>query len=232
VVEIKGLEKFAAKDFPGYISSTVFLGNCNFRCPYCHNADLVLRPESLPTLPLDYFLCYLDARKNWLEAICISGGEPLLETDLEDLVRVVKERNLLIKVDTNGSLPARLEDLFRQGLVDYVAMDVKAPLERYKEVTRSEVRPEDISRTIKLVRSSGIRHIFRTTVVPGLVGRNDLLKIAQMLEGEDIFQIQPFIPANTVDKRFLQVNPFSREEIEEMAGLVRRYFAEVRVEGG
>ncbi len=231
MVEIKGLEKFAAKDFPGYIASTVFLGGCNFRCPYCHNADLVLRPESLPTLPLDYFLCYLDARKNWLEAICISGGEPLLETDLEDLIRVVKERNLLVKVDTNGSLPARLEDFFREGLVDYVAMDVKAPLERYKEVTRSEVRPEDISRTIKLVRSSGVRHIFRTTVVPGLVGRNDLLKIAQMLEGEDVFQIQPFVPANTVDRQFLQVDPFSREEIEEMAGLVRRYFAEVRVEG-
>ncbi len=231
MVEIKGLEKFAAKDFPGYIASTVFLGGCNFRCPYCHNADLVLRPEGLPTLPLDYFLCYLDARKNWLEAICISGGEPLLETDLEDLIRVVKERNLLVKVDTNGSLPARLEDLFREGLVDYVAMDVKAPLGRYKEVTHSEVKPEDISRTIKLVRSSGLRHMFRTTVVPGLVGRNDLLKIAQMLEGEDVFQIQPFVPANTVDKQFLQVNPFSREEIEEMAGLVRRYFAEVRVEG-
>ena len=231
MVEIKGLEKFAAKDFPGYIASTVFLGGCNFRCPYCHNADLVLRPESLPTLPLDYFLCYLESRKNWLEAICISGGEPLLETDLEDLIRVVKERNLLVKVDTNGSLPARLEDFIREGLVDYVAMDVKAPLERYKEVTCSEVKPEDISRTIKLVRSSGVRHIFRTTVVPGLVERNDLLKIAQMLEGEDVFQIQPFVPANTVDRQFLQVNPFSREEIEEMAGLVRRYFAEVRVEG-
>ncbi len=232
MVEIKGLEKFAAKDFPGHITATVFLGGCNFRCPYCHNADLVLRPQSLPTMPLDFFLGFLDARKNWLEAICISGGEPLLEPDLEDLVRIIKERNLLVKVDTNGSLPARLADLYREELVDYVALDVKAPLEKYREVTRSQVRPEDISRTIKLIRGSGVGHLFRTTVVPGLVGRSDLLKIAQMLEGEDVFQIQPFAPVNPIDRQFLQIKPFTREEIEEMAGEVRRYFAQVRVEGG
>jgi len=231
VVEIKGLEKFAAKDFPGFITSTVFLGGCNFRCPYCHNADLVLRPQTLPTMPPDYFLCYLDARKNWLEAVCISGGEPLLDVDLEDLIRIIRERNLLVKVDTNGSFPARLEELFRQGLVDFVAMDVKAPLERYREVTRSEVRVEDISRSIRLIRESGIKHIFRTTVVPGMVGRDDIQKIGQMLEGADVFQIQQFSPMNTIDRRFLEVKPYGRGEIQEMAGMVRRFFTEIRVEG-
>ena len=231
MVEIKGLEKFAAKDFPGYITSTVFLGGCNFRCPYCHNADLVLRPQELPTLPLDYFLCYLDARKGWQEAVCVSGGEPVLDEDLQDLLRAVKERNLLVKLDTNGSFPARLEDLRRDGLVDYIALDVKAPLEKYQEVTRSEVKPEDISRSIDLIRNSGIKHLFRTTVVPGLVGRAEIQRIGQMLEGADVFQIQQFSPTNTIDRRFLELAPYSREEIQEMGGMVRRYFAEVRLEG-
>jgi pyruvate formate lyase activating enzyme len=231
LVEIKGLEKFAAKDFPGYITSTVFLGGCNFRCPYCHNSDLVLRPQELPTLPLDYFLCYLDARKGWQEAVCVSGGEPVLDEDLQDLLRAVKERNLLVKLDTNGSFPARLEGFLRDGLVDYIAMDVKAPLEKYREVTRSEVKSEDISRSIDLIRSSGIKHLFRTTVVPGLVGRAEIQRIGQMLEGADFFQIQQFSPTNTIDKRFLELAPYGREEIQEMAGLVRRYFAEVRLEG-
>lgn len=231
MVEIKGLEKFAAKDFPGYITSTVFLGGCNFRCPYCHNADLVLRPQELPTLPLDYFLCYLDARKGWQEAVCVSGGEPVLDEDLQDLLRAVKERNLLVKLDTNGSFPARLEDLLRDGLVDYIALDVKAPLEKYQEVTRSEVKPEDISRSIDLIRNSGIKHLFRTTVVPGLVGRAEIQRIGQMLEGADVFQIQQFSATNTIDRRFLELAPYSREEIQEMGGMVRRYFAEVRLEG-
>ncbi len=132
MVEIKGLEKFAPRDFPGHISSTVFLGGCNFRCPFCHNSDLVLRPEILPTFPLDYFLSFLDSRKGWLEGICISGGEPLLQDDLETLLILIKGRNLLVKIDTNGSFPSRLEDLIRKRLIDHVAMDVKAPLKRYQ----------------------------------------------------------------------------------------------------
>ncbi len=93
MVEIKGLEKFAPKDFPGFISSTVFLGGCNFRCPFCHNADLVLRPETVPTIPMNYFLSYIDSRKNWLDGICVSGGEPLIHDGLEDFLRLIKERH-------------------------------------------------------------------------------------------------------------------------------------------
>ena len=102
MVEIKGLEKFSPRDYPGVISATVFLGSCNFRCPYCHNAGLVLNPDDLPTFPMDYFTHFLDSRKDWLEGICITGGEPLLHPDLADFLTLLKKRNLLVKLDTNG----------------------------------------------------------------------------------------------------------------------------------
>jgi len=231
VVEIKGLEKFAPLDFPGYISATVFLGGCNFRCPFCHNADLVLRPQALDTLPLDYFITFLDSRKDWLEAVCVSGGEPLLDDDLEVLLRVIKDRNMLVKLDTNGSLPERLAELVEANLVDSIAMDVKAPLHRYKQVTRSDVSEDDIARSIEFVRTSGLPYIFRTTVVPGLVGEKDLLEIAQMLHRAKRFQIQQFSRRNPVDKIFALVEPYPEEEINRLAGLVKPYFDEVRVEG-
>jgi pyruvate formate lyase activating enzyme len=231
VVEIKGLEKFASRDFPGYISSTVFLGGCTFRCPYCHNADLVLRPETIQTTPMDIFLSYLDGRKGWLEGVCISGGEPLLQEDLEDLVRVVRDRGLLVKLDTNGSFPERLEKLLRDKLLDWVAMDVKAPLERYREVTRSNVEVEAIVRSADLVRHSGIRSTFRTTVVPGLVGRDDIVKIGEWLRGAETYLIQQFVPQTTIDPAYLAKKPYNSEELEALVEAARPFFKEARLEG-
>jgi len=231
LVEIKGLEKFAPKDFPGFISSTVFLGGCNFRCPYCHNSDLVLRPEGLPTLPVDYFTSYLDSRKGWLEGICITGGEPLIHEDLEELLLLLKERDLLIKVDTNGSFPLRLEELVKKRLIDHVAMDLKAPLEKYSEVTGSKVKEEDIVKSIDIIKNSGLEYIFRTTVVPGLIDTEDIEKICQILRGAKIFQIQQFLPDNTIDKEYLQREPFSREKLQVFAEVAEPYFSEVLIEG-
>jgi len=231
LVEIKGLEKFSPKDFPGYISSTVFLGGCNFRCPFCHNSDLVLRPEILPTFPLDYFLSFLDSRKGWLEGICISGGEPLLQDDLETLLILIKDRNLLVKIDTNGSFPSRLENLIQKKLVDHIAMDVKAPLKRYQEVTRATVNEEDIVRSVDIIKNSGLGYVFRTTLVPGLVGPEDIKQICQMLNGAKIYQLQQFIPLNTLDSHYLQKKPYRREEVQGLAKIAEPYFSEVRIEG-
>lgn len=231
MVEIKGLEKFAPKDFPGFISSTIFLGECNFRCPFCHNSDLVLKPKTLPTYPMDYFLSYLDSRKGWLEGICITGGEPLIHEDLEVLLFLLKERNLLVKIDTNGSFPFRLEKLIQKKLVDYIAMDVKAPLEKYEEVVRSKVKTENIKRSIEIIKNSGLEYIFRTTVVPGLVDKEDIKKIGEMLKGAKIFQIQQFMPNNTLDSHYRQKRPYTREEIHGFAKIAELYFKEVRIEG-
>jgi len=230
VVEIKGIEKFSSRDFPGHISSTVFLGGCTFRCPYCHNADLVLRPEMIPSMAADYFLSYLDGRKGWLEAVCFTGGEPLLHEDIEELIRVVRERGLLVKLDTNGSFPDRLEALLGLGLVDRVAMDVKAPLERYREVTRSNVDLERIVRCADLLRSSGVKHTFRTTVVPGLVGKDDVVKIGEWLNGAAHYVVQQFVPQTTIDPAYLDVKPFGRAELEEIVAAARPYFGEVGIE--
>lgn len=229
--EIKGLEKFAPMDFPGHISSTVFLGGCNFRCPFCHNSDLVLRPEILPTFPLDYFASFLDSRNGWLEGICISGGEPLINDDLETLLMLIKERNLLVKIDTNGSFPFELEELIQKKLVDRIAMDVKAPLERYQEVAKCKVKEEDIVRSIDVVKNSDLEYVFRTTVVPDLVGAEDIKKISQMLNGAKNFQLQQFAPVTTIDRHYLQKEPFSREEVLTFARIAEPYFSEVRIEG-
>jgi len=231
MVEIKGLEKFTPKDFPGYVSSTVFVGGCNFRCPYCHNADLVLKPDSLPSFPLDYFLSFLDSRKDWLDGLCISGGEPLLHQDLEVLLSLIKERQLLVKVDTNGSFPVRLEELIEKGLIDHVAMDVKCALERYEQVVRAKVRTENIAKSIEIIRESGLDYTFRTTIVPGLVGSEDIKDIGQRLKGVKAFQIQQFKPQNTVDGSYVQKKPYSQEDVQEMVKLAETYFEKVKVEG-
>ena len=231
MVEIKGIEKFSSRDFPGHISSTVFFGGCTFRCPYCHNSQLVLEPETIPSMAADGFLSARDGRKGWLEAVCLTGGEPLLHEDLEDIIRVVRERRLLVKLDTNGSFPERLEGLLGAGLLDWVAMDVKAPLERYREVTRSNVDVERVVRSADILRASGVRHTFRTTVVPGLVGKEDVVKIGEWLDGAASYLVQQFVPQTTIDPAFLEVKPFSRAELEEIVAAAKPHFLEVRIEG-
>lgn len=231
MVEIKGLEKFASKDFPGHISSTVFLAGCNFCCPFCHNSDLVLNPGSLPTLDLNFFLSYLDSRKGWLDGLCLSGGEPLLQEDVEVLARVIKDRGFLVKIDTNGSFPERLEYLIKEGLVDWVAMDIKGPLERYPEIVRAKIDLKKINRSVEMIKNSGLQYIFRTTVVPGLLEENDLKQIGEWLKVAKVFQLQQFVPQNTLDPAFRQVKPYPAEQLLEWAELLQPYFEEVRVEG-
>jgi pyruvate formate lyase activating enzyme len=231
VVEIKGIEKFASRDFPGHISSTVFLGACNFRCPYCHNAELVLRPGGIQTIPLDIFLTYLDGRKGWLEGVCITGGEPLLHEGCEDLIRIVKDRGLLVKLDTNGSFPVPLENLIAEGLLDWVAMDIKAPLERYREVTRSDVDLEAVVASVDLLKRSGVRTTFRTTVVPEFVGLTDIVKIGEWLDGAESFVVQSFVPHDTLDPAFLERRTYRRDELERILDAARPFFRETRVEG-
>lgn len=231
MVEIKGIEKFASRDFPGHISSTVFLGGCNFRCPFCHNADLVLRPEAFPTIDLNFFLSYLDSRKGWLDGLCLSGGEPLLQEEVEVLARLVKDRGFLLKIDTNGSFPERLEYLIKEKLVDWVAMDIKGPLDKYPEIVRARVDLSRIERSVELIRSSGLNYYFRTTVVPTLVGETEILAIARWLKGSRCFQIQQFVPQNTVDPDFLKIKPYSPETLRDWAEKLKPYFEEVLVEG-
>jgi len=230
LVEIKGLEKFSSRDYPGFISATVFLGSCNFRCPYCHNANLVLNPDDLPTFPMDYFTDFLDSRKDWLEGVCITGGEPLLHPDLADFLTLLKKRELLVKLDTNGSFPSRLEGLIGKNLVDSIAMDVKAPLDKYEEITRASVNGEDIRKSIDIIKHSGVDYMFRITAVPGLIDEADMVKIGRLLQGAKVFQIQQFVPENTLDPSFEKLKPFKKEEMRALEQSVEGFFSEVRIE--
>jgi len=231
VVEIKGLEKFASKDFPGHISSTVFLGGCNFRCPFCHNSDLVLHPDSLPSIDPNFFLSYLDSRRGWLDGLCLSGGEPFLYDDLEVLARIIKGRGYQLKIDTNGSFPDQLEQFIKEGLVDAIAMDIKVPLDRYQEVVRAAVDVEKINRSVMIIKNSRLDYIFRTTVVPGIHQEKDLLAIGEWLEGARVFQLQQFSPQKTIDPDYLKIKPFPPEQLLSWAELLKPFFVEVRVEG-
>jgi len=231
LVEIKGLEKFAPKDFPGFIAATVFLGRCNFKCPFCHNADLVLRPDSLPTFPMDYFLAFLDARKDWLEGVCITGGEPLVHDDLDVLLTVIKERNLLSKVDTNGSFPQKLDALIEKGLLDHVAMDMKTSFDKYPEAAGRPVDIEKINTSIAIIRNSGINYTFRTTAVPGLVDREDIEKISVALQGSKTFRIQQYMPHNTLDRDYENIKPYSADVLRDWVEIAKPHFVEVLLEG-
>lgn len=230
MVKIKGLEKFSSRDYPGFISATVFLGSCNFRCPYCHNAQLVLNPDEVPTYPMEYFTDFLDSRKDWLEGVCITGGEPLLHPDLAEFLAVLKKRELLVKLDTNGSFPSRLEGLLGNNLVDSIAMDIKAPLGEYEKVTRVPVNSDNIRKSIDIIMNSGLEYVFRITVVPGLIDGEGMEKIGRTLQGAKVFQIQQFVPVNTLDPSFESRKPFKRVDVQALARRVEDFFAEVRIE--
>jgi pyruvate formate lyase activating enzyme len=228
VVAIKGLEKFAPKDFPGFIASTVFLAGCSYRCPFCHNPDLVLKPDRLADIPMDLFLAYLDARKGWLEGVCVTGGEPLLTDDLEGFLSVLKAKGLLVKLDTNGSRPDRLLAVLAAGLVDRAALDIKAPPERYREVTGAKTAdPEAVAESAAILKASGLPYILRTTVVPGLIEAADIEAIGRWMRGAPVFQVQQFSPVNALDESYRLIRPYGRDDVRRLAASAEPFFGEV-----
>ncbi|HEC35543.1 MAG TPA: anaerobic ribonucleoside-triphosphate reductase activating protein, partial [Anaerolineae bacterium] len=169
-VELKGWARTSLIDFQDHIATVLFTGGCNFRCPICHNCDLVLRPGELPDLSEAEVWAFLARRRGLVDGVVITGGEPTLQPDLIPFLRRLREQGLDIKLDTNGYRPDVLERLLSAGLVDYVAMDVKAPPEKYPLLAgRADVDVALVQRSIGLLRDSGVLYEFRTTVVPGLL---------------------------------------------------------------
>ena len=228
-VQIKGIEKFSVIDYPGRTCCIVFLADCNFRCPYCHNPDLIERPGKMPDVPEEDVLELLRSRRKWLDGVCITGGEPTLHRDLPEFIRKVQKEGFLVKLDTNGTNPGMVEALIREGLLDYVAMDIKAPPERYSEVVRADVDMDKVRKTVKLIMKSGVDYEFRTTVVPRLHSKEDIKKICEWLKGARRFFIQGFMPGNTLDKGFSNESAFPDKELEGFAEVAREYFKEVGV---
>lgn len=222
-MQIGGLQKFSLIDYPGKISAVVFLMGCNFRCGFCHNSELVL-PELLKEQPKTdekYFFDFLGERQGKLDGICITGGEPTIWQDLPEFIKKIKKLGFLIKLDTNGTNPEMVKKVI--DLVDYFAIDIKNSPEKYKETVNIDVKINNIEKTLKIIATSGILLELRTTVVPGLIIREDFVKIKEWLEGLGIlgkvssYAIQQFRPLKTLNKDFEKIKPYSDEEVKAMA---------------
>jgi pyruvate formate lyase activating enzyme len=219
---IKGFLQTSFTDWPGRLCSVVFLAGCGFRCPACHNAQLVLAPESLADYPIDEVLRYLESKRSWVDGVTVTGGEPTGRKDLPDLLRVFRRLGVKVKLDTNGSNPAVLEALIAAGLVDAVFMDVKAPLtvQEYSKVAGVLVDVRSVQRSIELLKRSGLEVTFRTTIVPGLVEEPQLESIVRALGDVRRYVIQAFRGLETLDPALSQVAEFSEGRVE----LMRRRF--------
>jgi pyruvate formate lyase activating enzyme len=223
-MQIKGVQKLSLIDYPGKLCATLFVPGCDFRCGYCYNSSLVLHPEKLPIIPEEEILDFLKERKSFLDAVCFTGGEPCIQPDLTELIKKIKNLNYLVKIDTNGSRPERLEDWLGKNLVDYIAMDIKAPLEKYETVAGVKINIEKIQESINILKSSKIDYEFRTTVVPDLLGPDDLIKIAEMLRPAQKYVLQQFLPKTCIDKSFEGKRPYSEDKLKEFQKVLKPYF--------
>lgn len=215
---IGGLVKFSLNDYPGKTSAVVFTRGCNFRCHYCHNPELVLPEKYSPEISLDKIFSFLESRKGKLDAVCITGGEPTQHFDLPEMFKKIKGMGFLVKLDTNGTRPIIIKDLIDQKLVDYIAMDIKAPFEDYRKIVSVPVDTEKIENSIFLIINSGIPHEFRTTVVKSLTSFDDLRKIAKSIKGADKYFLQKFVPAIKLnDPSFADEISYPEEELKELA---------------
>jgi pyruvate formate lyase activating enzyme len=224
---IKGIQKLSLIDYPGKVACTLFTFGCNFRCPYCHNPELVVDDGSPPISEVDV-LRFLDERKGFLDGVCITGGEPTLHNDLPDFIKRIKGLGYSVKLDTNGTNPEMLRRLIGERLVDYIAMDVKAPLEKYENVVRMKVDLGKIAESVEIVKAFP-EHEFRTTVVPELLAKEDILTIAEWLKGARRFFIQQFKPTKTLDKTFLEKQVYLADELEKICNEIKLFFEVCRL---
>ncbi|MDO8481196.1 MAG: anaerobic ribonucleoside-triphosphate reductase activating protein [Nanoarchaeota archaeon] len=230
MIPIKGLQKTTLVDYPHTIACTVFLGGCNFRCGYCYNLDLVLNSRKLPSIPEEDFFSFLDSRKGLLEGVCITGGEPTLWEDLPSFCAKIKDKGFKVKLDTNGTHPEMLRLLIDKKLVDYVAMDVKAPLEEYQRVIGVAIATEHIAESIRILLEGNVDYEFRTTMVPDTIGVAEILKIGALIKGAKRYFLQQFRPMETtIDPKYRTMEPLPPSALLDMQTLARQYVSEVGI---
>jgi len=225
MIEIKGFLETSFLDWPGKLCSVLFLPHCNFRCPYCHNHPLVFHPEQYSTIPLEDILDRLHSLWNWIDGVCLTGGEPTLHADLPSLIREIKRHRFLVKLDTNGSNPHRLENLMETGEVDFISMDVKAPLDpfRYSRSTGLPINLKPIVESIEILKGGKVEYEFRMTVVPGLHSEEDIQTLGNQLRVGRRFILQNFNPENPLDPSLKNIVPYDlkvlkriEREVQEM----------------
>ncbi|MBT7903026.1 anaerobic ribonucleoside-triphosphate reductase activating protein [Candidatus Woesearchaeota archaeon] len=231
---IKGIQKTSLIDYPGKLVSTIFLGGCNFRCHYCHNPELVL-PELVSNaadLTEEDFLEIMEKHKKYVDGVCITGGEPTLYPQLPALIRKIKNLGLLVKLDTNGTNPEMLKDLIDSRLIDFIAMDIKAPIEKYELVVNTTLRKDAIIESVEIIRQSNLPYEFRTTVVKEFINKEDIIKIGEWLSGSKRYVLQQFnFDAKVLNEEYKKSCPYTPEELESMSNSIKEFFDEVLIRG-
>ncbi len=224
---IKGMIETSLLDWDGKIVSTLYTPYCNFRCPYCQNAGLVLNPDQYETIPFEVISNFLINHRNWIDGICLTGGEPCFFEDLPEFLEKIRNLGMEIKLDTNGTFPKILQRVIDRGLVNYVAIDIKAPLNfnAYEKSTRIKSKEllEKVRESVDLIIHSGVDYEFRTTVVPGLHSEEDILEIAREIGRAKKYSLQNFSNRETMDPEFQKISPYKIEELEKIRELSLQY---------
>ncbi len=220
----RGWQKTSLNEWPGKVCSIVFIQGCNFRCPFCYNYDLVLNPEKLPLIKEKEILDYCKKNKDLLDGVMITGGEPLInkKKDLIKFIKKVKKLGLKVGIETNGTNPKMIKYLIVNNLVDYLAMDIKAPLtqRKYAQLTGVKVDLKKIKKSIKIIIDSNIDSEFRTTVVPGLLNEDDILKIVQEIKGGKKYYLQQFQKGETLG-HLPKIDVYSQKWFKEVKEKVK-----------
>ena len=227
---IKGLTKSTLLDFPGHTTATLFVGGCQFKCPFCHNGSLVTKPAALPDLSRKELFSFLETRKGLVDSICITGGEPTLYSDLKQLISDIKQMDFLVKLDTNGYEPYMLNQLLDERLVDYVAMDIKNCQEKYaKTAGCADLDLTRLKLSVDLLKDSDIDYEFRTTVVRELHSKENIQSIAKWLKGAKAYCLQPYIESEDVIMPLF--TSYSHDEMLELKKMVEIYIPNTHLRG-
>ena len=226
-MKISGIQKLSLVDFDGHISATIFLSGCNFACPFCHNSGLVKNSE--PEISENEILNYLIKRKNMLDAVCISGGEPTLYKDLPTFIEKIKKLGYLVKLDTNGTNPNMIKELYQNRLIDYIAMDIKGSPEKYNLITASNVDFGIIKESIEYIMSCGIDYEFRTTLVEGFHEKSDMEAIGKLIKHARKYYLQRFEDNGSCIQNNL--SPIKKDEALEFQSILSKNISNVKLRG-
>jgi pyruvate formate lyase activating enzyme len=218
MIEIKGFLETSFLDWPGKLCSVLFLPSCNFRCPYCHNHPLIFHPEQYATVLLEDMFTRLHALRNWIDGVCLTGGEPTLHSGFPLLVQKIKRNGFLVKLDTNGSNPLMLENLIEERAIDFVSMDVKAPLDpfHYSRSTGLSINLKPILESIEILKREKVEYEFRMTVVPGLHREEDIRILGDQLRAGRRFILQNFNPENPLDPSLKNIMPYDLKVLKKI----------------